>query len=141
MQNEKKKTNKLIHVGRIQPHGSDVVYLFLRQFEDRYIWMEDNSKGEEKEISIPSFSIADALFMANKTWKPVFFRTVNCGFRYTLPERDEHGLNALFHEMAASYSSMNGQYFDEDLGHMCIVHNASEESRTLLERLKAQNRL
>lgn len=137
MQNEKKKTDKIIHIGRIQPDGRRVVYLYLHRFDDHYIWLGN----DQKAISPPYLSAQEAILAAHKLWKELSFRTVNCGFRYTLPERDEHGQNALFYQMAASYSSMNGQYFEEELGHMCIVHNASNESRNLFEKLKGENKL
>ena len=66
---------------------------------------------------------------------------MHCGFRYTLPERDEHGLNALFNQMVASYSSSNGVYFEQELGHPCIVQNASIQARLLWKKLKQANRL
>jgi len=66
---------------------------------------------------------------------------VNCGFRYTLPERDEHGYNALFHQMAASYATSNGVYFDEESGNNCFVNFASEEAKNLLKVLQTSKRL
>ena len=127
---------KLIHVARIQPHGTDLVYLFLRQIEpQRFAWFREEENSSEKETEVAANNVEEALRLAHRCWHNDAYRTVNCGFRYTLPERDEHGQNALFHEMAASYASMTGQYFDEELGHTCIVHNASQEARNLHSRL------
>ena len=140
--NPEKKSNKLIHIARIQPKGIPVVYLFLRQMDPHiFRWFEE--KGSD-EIETPVFgnSPEEAIRQANRHWKlNMAFRTVICGFRFTLPERDEHGSNALFHQMVASYSSMNGFYFDEELGHNCIIQNASKESRELWDRLKTAGKL
>ena len=123
---------KLIHVGRIQAFP-EPEYLFLRQKNNHeYQWFRQN----EEEASLSSISVAEAIQKARKQWKMHDFRTVNCGFRYTLPERDEHGCNALFCQMVASYSSPNGIYFDEELGHNCFVNFASLEARTLMAKLK-----
>lgn len=131
-----KANNPLIHIGRIQTKENPVVYLFLRQSpEKRYTWFVEGPDGEQ-ETEISENSICEALIKAKENWKGQAFRTVICGFRYTLPERDEHGENALYYQMAASYASSNGIYLDEDLGHTCIVQNASLEARKLWERLR-----
>lgn len=137
---ETKPAAKLIHAARIQPHGS-VHYLLLRKTDPHtYVWYEQIN-GQEVQTPISAAHVAEAVRLAYQHWKNDSFRTVNCGFRYTLPERDEHGCNALFHQMAASYSSMNGVYFDEDLGHNCTVHFASSEGRDLWQALKKDGRL
>lgn len=136
---ETKTLPKIIHLARIQPQGGSVRYLFLRQQDPhRLMWYEQNGPdaNDELETKISGSTIDDALQQARQKWKHDSFRTVICGFRYTLPERDEHGCNALFHQMVASYSSPNGIYFDEDLGHNCIVQFASQEARSIWERLK-----
>lgn len=118
--------DKLIHVGIIQEKGVKI-YLFLREVAPQhYVWFKENEKTE-----VEATTIEEALRLAARFWKLDYFRTLNCGFRYTLPERDEHGTNALFHQMAASYASSNGIYFDEELGNNCVVYNASQEARTL----------
>lgn len=134
---EEKKINKLIHVGLIQIQGKGRVLLFLRQITpQQYIWFQEEKPGVEIETPVQAETIEEALRLAVKAWKKDGYRNINCGFRYTLPERDEHGTNALFHQMAASYNSMNGIYFDEELGNNCIVHNASQEARNLLRTVK-----
>lgn len=132
------KTNKIIHIARIQPRGRDLVYLLLRKTEESvcFSWFEENCNQSEGEIETGIFAttIEEAIRLARSRWHSLAFRTVMCGFRYTLPERDEHGLNALFYQMSASYASSNGQYFDEELGHLCIVQNASQEALNLNRR-------
>lgn len=128
---------KLIHIAHIYLKNQGHRYLFLRQIEPyRYIWFCEESFGVESETQIWGGTTEEALPAAYQTWKHQGIRMVNCGFRYTLPERDEVGTNALFHQMAASYSSMSGIYFDEDLGANCIVQLASLEARNLLKRLQ-----
>lgn len=128
--------NRLIHIARMQPKGIHVVYLFLRQLDPHHFrWFEEKG-NEEIETAVFGNSIEEAIRQSHRHWKNVAFRTVNCGFRFTLPERDEHGSNALFYQMVSSYSSMNGFYFDEELGFNCIVHQASLEARQLWNRLR-----
>lgn len=131
----------LVHVGMIniiQPHS----WRFLRKVAPyRYVWFEENEKGEEIETPIEAQSATEAIRLASAQWKKAYFQLLNCGFRYTLPERDEHGLNALFCQMAASYSTSNGVYFEEELGHLCYVQNASIEAQKLWKQLKQADRL
>lgn len=136
------KTNKLIHIAQIYAANGKWRYLFLRKTSDiSFCWFEALDGNDEKETAVTAATIEEALRLANRTWKNESFRTLNCGFRYTLPERDEHGLNALFHQMASSYGSMNGIYYDEELGNNCFVQNASSHARELWQLLKTQNRL
>lgn len=124
-------TPKLIHVARFQPRDGRIHYLFLRQQGPKnFVWFEkeDGLNSSEKETSVSGPTIEEAMRLAHRFWKDVSFRTLVCGFRYTLPERDEHGINALFHQMLASYKSPTGIYFDEELGHNCIVQRASSEA-------------
>jgi len=129
--------SKLIHVVRIQIKGKGAIYLFLRQVEPyRYVWFREDQPGLEIETTIWSGTVGDALIAAYKNWLTDDIYSLNCGFRYTLPERDEVGTNALFHQMVASYSSMSGVYFDEELGSNCMVQSASNEARNLWKRLQ-----
>lgn len=137
-----KTPGKVIHAARIQGEGGRVRYLLLRQCGDQHFcWFEHNSKEGDKETSVAAQTIEDALRIARPHWRRHSFRMVNCGFRYTLPERDECGLNALFHQMVASYTSSNGIYFDADLGNNCFINFASEEARKLWKILKEENKL
>lgn len=107
-----------------------LIYLF--KFEEmRFVWVRaDNPEKVLLEVQ----SKDEAMSIPRKTWKESSFRFLGCGFRYTLPERDEHGTPALFYQMVASYRSSNGVYFDDDLGNNCIVHNASLEALDLMEK-------
>lgn len=125
--------NKLIHVGLID----GTRYVYLRKMGDlHYVWHE-----EEKASEISAPHVEEAIRLANRQWKKRGFRMLNCGFRYSLPERDEHGINALFCQMGASYDSMNGVYFEEELGYNCHVQNASEVALTLWRKLKANGKV
>lgn len=143
---ETEKLPKLIHAARRMTQEGSVRYLFLRKREHAgFAWFEDcpQEQGHPAglETGMEGDTIGLAMQQARRTWKQDSFRTVICGFRYTLPERDEHGCNALFHQMVASYSNSNGIYFDEELGHNCIVQAASQEALALWKRLRQEGRL
>lgn len=131
---------RLIHAGfRMIKNGRQ--RLFLREeAPKRYVWFEENN-GVETPTGIFADTIQEAIRLANQTLKADYFTTFNCGFRYTLPERDEHGQNALFHQMLLSQSSFNGVYFDEELGNNCIVQNIPREAKDLINELKSTGRL
>lgn len=127
--------DKLIHIGQIQEPKQGSLYVFLRQVNPHcYTWFKDDLKGQRVATSLSAPTIEEALRLAQQAWKNKSFRTVICGFRYSLPERDEHGTNALFYQMAASYASASGVYFDDELGHNCIVHQASQEAQMFLKK-------
>lgn len=135
-----KPNGRLIHVAEILLQNKGKRYLFLRQINPyHYSWFEE--EGQEKETPIWGATAEEAIAAARRQWKNQEFRTLNCGFRYSLPERDEHGVNALFYQMAASYQSMTGVYYEEELGANCMVQNASIEARDLLQRLQLAGRL
>lgn len=137
-----KKRGKLIHLAKVTlPKKGPHLLLLRKEDPIRYTWFEGYEADKERETEIFAPTAEEAIRQAYLHWKLANFRTVNCGFRYTLPERDEHGNNALFHQMIASYSSMNGVYFDEDVGHNCLVNFASDEAKTLWQELRLQNRL
>lgn len=123
---------KLIHVGRIAGNNPKPIYLTLfKHANEEYVWHQEGSATDVKGLNVE-----EAIQNAQKKWKNDSFRTLNCGFRYTLPERDEHGSNALLHQMIASYSSPNGVYFDEQLGHNCVVQFASQEALSFWKQIK-----
>lgn len=139
---EKKANAKLIHAACYWGNDGAYHFLFLRKNEDnRFVWYEEKQDHTEQETEVQARTIEEALRLAARHWKPFAFRTIICGFRYNLPERDEHGINALFHQMVASYSSMNGIYYDEELGNNCFVQNASNEAYQLWKRLEADKKL
>ena len=130
-----KATFKLIHIGLIYT-AEGTKPLFLRQKSPHEFCWFIIKNGQEMETPIVAPNIEEAMRLAFLQWKHDYFRPLNCGFRYTLPERDEHGLNALFHQMAASYASINGVYYDEELGNNCFVQNASSAARQMWLTLK-----
>lgn len=133
----------LIHVAKIQ-NGWSQRYLFLRKIDTYHFgWFLENDEKksaedcvEEIETSVWGATISEALMAAYQKWKLDYISPLNCGFRYTLPERDEIGMPALFYQMVASYSSMNGVYFDKELCSNCIVQFASLEARQLAKNLE-----
>ena len=132
---------KLIHVGQYQIPGHGMRRLFLRQVTPHHFtWFEEIGL-EENPTEVEASSIEEAIRLARRSWKNFAFRTLICGFRYTLPERDEHGMNALFFQFAKSHSSFNGIYFDDELGHNCFVQNASNEAIELYKKLEETKRL
>ncbi len=134
------KPPKLIHVAVIRAWGEGKRYLFLREVAPfQYVWFVEK-EGSEVATPVTAPTIPDALIFARRHWKSESFRTVICGFRYTLPERDEHGCNALFHQMVASYSTSGRVYFDADLGNNCIVYHASDEAVSLWHKLQQAGR-
>lgn len=136
---EAAKNPKLLHIAKIHPQGGATHYLLLReQPPHHFTWFEkkDLKNNQEENTHISASTIEEAIQLARKQWKQDHFRTINCGMRYTLPERDEHGINAYFFQMVASYNTSNGVYFDEELGHNCFVNFASQEARSILQTLK-----
>lgn len=135
---------KLIHIAQFQPYHKGKgkrMYLFLRHDSPhRFTWYEE-IEGGEIATEVFASTVKEAMRLAHRFWKKDGFRTVICGFRYTLPERDEHGINAFFHQMVASYSHATGIYFDEELGHNCHVQNASHEALDLWRKLEQSQRL
>lgn len=122
--------SKLIHIARVKSSSGIWEYLFLRKLEtNRFTWfLQTKQDSSIIETLVSGQTVEEAMRLAARHWKTDSFTNVNCGFRYTLPERDEHGINALFHQMAASSGSMNGVYYDEELGNNCFVQNASDEA-------------
>lgn len=134
-------SNNLIHTAVIHDtHGYEHLLLLRKKEPQRFVWMEEKN-GKEIETPVSSNHIEEAIRLASRHWKNAGFRPFNCGFRYTLPERDEHGTNALFYQMAASYGASNGVYFDEDLSSNCFVQAASDEAKNLWHKLKSEGRL
>lgn len=128
---------KLVHVAFIDRPKIGKSTLFLRKVsENQYSWFEEKANGNEEEMGLNAPNIEEAIALARRSLKEFGFRTLKCGFRYTLPERDEHGINALFWQMAASYSAPGGIYFDEEVGHNCFVQNSSLDALKLLKQLK-----
>ena len=138
-------SQRVLHAARYQPDGHHSIYLLLREKDDgSFVWYEERygpEGAEEVETDIGGPSICDATQAARERWSEQAFHTVGCGIRYQLPERDEHGCTALFHEMVDSYSHFDGVYFDEDLKHTCFVDKASAEALDLWHKLEGEDRL
>lgn len=142
MDQKKSENNKLIHIGFITIKQKGSRRLFLRKISPlQYHWFEEDGNENEVPTAISAVNIEEAIRLGRSEWRGQSFRMLNCGFRYTLPERDEHGMNALFFQMAASYSSSNGIYFDDELGHNCFIQAASIEARNLWKTLQKQNKI
>ncbi len=133
--------NKLIHVALVYMRPKGRCMLFLRRIEASLLVWYEEIENSERETNVTAQTIEEAIRLGRSHWKNYAFRTLTCGFRYTLPERDEHGMNALFYQMAASYNSSNGIYFDDELGHNCFVQAASIEARNLLKTLSLQKKI
>jgi len=137
-----KSSGKCLHIAEVQRPKEGKRLLLLREASPRlFCWHEELPDGKEQQLELSAPSVEEALRLAQKKLRPLSFRTIKCGFRYALPERDEHGMNALFHQMAASQEGFGGIYFDEEVGHNCFVQNASHEALELLKRLRAEDRL
>jgi hypothetical protein len=134
------KLNNLIHIGKkISSHGRWQLVFLRKVSTHAYKWFEEEKEGSEKDTQIEASSMEEAIRIAYINWPEEDFSLINCGFRYMLPERDEHGINALFYQMVSSYSSLTGVYFDEILGNNCFVQNASSEARVLWKKLAEQS--
>ncbi len=126
-----------IHVACLQLKRKPA-YLFLRKLEDRHFnWFRVNATFDKEDATECS---AETLFLAiataRKLWKESAFRLLHAGFHYSLPERDVVGSNALFWQMAKSYESFNGQYFDPEVGHLCYVDFASQEALEIWRKIR-----
>ena len=126
-----KKSDPPIHVACIQKGGKQT-YLFLQRKADEFVWYENSQITEHKAKTVEE---AIRLIWKLRKKPGISFRMLNCGRLYTLPERDEHGTPALFHQMVASYKTPTGTYYNEQLGHDCIVEHPSDEALRLLKKL------
>ena len=89
------------------------------------------------EAGCSGTSLEEAIAAAKRHFANDFFSLLHCGFRYTLPIRDETGINANFRQMVLSYSSPNGRYFDDEVGHLCFVDFASQEALNLWKKIRS----
>lgn len=132
-----KPIETLMHIAKTNKH-----YLFLRQRTAiLYEWVKVDKDGNEEDTGISGLNIEEAIQKGNRAFKDLGIKSLDCGYRYTLPERDEHGVNAYFFQMKESYSSSNGIYFDKISGNNCLVQSASSEALQLMQNLKQKNRL
>ena len=133
--------SNLIHLAHYQgPHGHKVL-LLLRKEEERFRWYQQGGNGEQP-LGLEGATAEEAILKASERFRNEGFRPVECGIRFSAVERDEHGMNALYCQMVASYSSghIDGVYFDEQVGHDCYVQQASEEALQLWKELEKNQR-
>jgi len=122
--------HEIIHIATLKK-GLEIRHLYLKKTgPETYQWFD-----EEEATDVKGITPEEAMRLAKRHWNLYPIQFLNCGKRLTLPERDEHGGNALFHQMALSYRSFNGIYYDEELGHSCIVKDASQEALEHLSHL------
>lgn len=134
---------KLIHIAKYYPfHRKGRQFLYLRrQSPHYYVWMETEDHLTEHETEVCAPSLEEAFLEAQLTWKSQGYRTISCGFCYSLPERDEHGVNALFCQMVVSYSVFNGICHDAETGGSYFVEHASREALDIWKLLKKEGKL
>lgn len=136
-----KKLGKLIHVALIMEKGAWSPIYLRKLDEQHFAWFTVNPDGSETQTPIDAISTEAAIQQAYPFWKSKNIRMLNCGFKYQLPERDEHGINALFWEMVAGYTSPNGIYFDQVAGSNFFVNFASQQALKLWKSLEKQGKL
>jgi hypothetical protein len=138
-----KTVGKLIHVASIYSDEGVHTLLFLRkQDEERYRWtIEVNGHEELTDIEGPNPT--EAIRLAARRYAHNTFEAMICGFRYDYEDRDEHGINALFHEMATSYgnATIDGRYQDKELNHQFFVDFAPDEALKLWHKLQSEGRM
>lgn len=128
------KISTLIHIGYLQ-NGRERQYLFLRKTDaGQYVWEYAKTENNTPAPVVIADSAEEALRLAYSHWR--VWHSLPCGFRFTLPERDEVGTPALFHQMVRSYRTGNGVYLDEELGGSCIVHDAPSHTLALWRSLE-----
>lgn len=130
------KISTLIHIGYVQK-ARERQYLFLRKTEaGQYAWEYAAPAEETNTPEVIADSAEEAIRLASLHWRAPAWQSLPCGFRFTLPERDEVGTPALFHQMVRSYRTGNGVYLDEELGSSCIIHDAPSLTLALWRRLE-----
>jgi hypothetical protein len=131
----------LIHVACFDGESGKQEWLFMRRLEPKkYAWFWEKESGEAP-TGIEASDTEEALRLARREWKEKAFTPLACGYRFTLPERDEHGNNALFYQMVKSLASPSGVYFDDEYGYNAIVHQIPLKAKEVYEKLKQENRL
>lgn len=103
--------------------------------EGRYAW---KFLDRPSDVILKANTVQEAIRLGEKWGRDSGFKMQACGYLFTLPEREEHGNNALFSQMVKSLESPNGVYFDEGLGHLCVVHQIPIQARRLYERIRDQ---
>ncbi len=125
------KSSEIIHIARVHLDEGKR-YLYLKEIEAGYGWFY-----EEGPALLEAPTIEEAISLASRHFKHHFFDFLNCGFRFQVTPRDEHGAPAFFRDMVASFSTPTGEYYDESKGHHYIVNNPSREALDFLKRLRS----
>lgn len=96
---------------------------------------------EDTPTRVEATSTQEAIRLAYRTFCDQNFEPLLSGYKFTLPERDEHGAPALFIDMIRSLETPSGQYFDPLYGHNLVVHNIPKRARDLYLQLKQAGKL
>lgn len=105
-------------------------WIDLIEFEPgRYGWFVG-----DRFLDIEASTISQAIQMARRDF--IDFKPISAGYKYTLPERDEHGKEAYYCDAVKSLASPNGIYFDEKAGHNAIVHLIPQKTIDLIRGKK-----
>ncbi len=134
---------KLIHVASYYGPGGRQFLLLLREVNGLYRWFVESQQENEEPTDLEAGRVHEAIRLAARHYRHDDFVSLHCGYRYDSEDRDEHGINALFHEMVASYSnaSIDGAYQNSDLSHQFFVKFAPDQALTLWKRLESEKRL
>lgn len=112
---------KIIHKARVNNKWIDLVEIEPAKFG----WYDG-----DRSLDLNATSIPLAFAKARKTFSN--FLPIAAGYKYTLPERDEHGKEALYCEAVKSLESSNGVFFDEKAGHNVVVHLIPQKTIDLI---------
>ena len=134
-----KNAARLMHIGVIRDVGGSHL-LFLREVDRKYHWFLEK-RGEEEKTALGADKMEEAIQLAYREWGRLEFRFLGCGYRFTLPERDEHGDPASFYQMVKALQSSSYTYMDEDLGHLCVIKQIPSFARELYHRLSESKQL
>lgn len=112
-------------------------HLVLCKESESFQWFIYNIEDKTLvETSCKGPNIGQTCHLARLKWARWGFRTFRCGTLFTLPERDEIGSPALFHEMVQSLSNSSGVVFDSNRGYSYRVDQISEEAIRFYKTIK-----
>lgn len=114
---------KIIHIAKLD---RDKIITLQELTPGLFDWFD-----QDKSLNLSSSSIEEAFKKGRKELKARGFSPIHCGYKFTLPERDEHGKEALYIDMMKSLASPNGIFFDETMGHNAVVHQIPSYVRNL----------
>lgn len=112
-------------------------HLVLRKESEFFHWFIYNTENKNLiATSCKGPNIGQTCHLARLRWARWGFRTLHCGTLFILPERDEIGSPALFHEMVQSLSNSSGAVFDPNRGYSYRVDQISEEAIRFYKEIK-----